>query len=73
MVKLCVFADKMVFLCFLKFSLFDGFYVKTDGAEAIVAANHGTMGIFHPAIVEVAFSSCKSFDKLFHGFPCFGA
>ena len=30
--------------------------VETERTEAVIAADHGTHGVFHPAIVEITFS-----------------
>ena len=43
--------------------------VKTHGAEAVVAAHHCAEWVFHPAIEEIAFSSCEGFHELAHSFP----
>ena len=38
-------------------SLFNHLDKETERAETVVAANHSTHGILHPAIVEVALAS----------------
>ena len=47
----------------------DDFDVEAEGTEAVVAADHRTHGVLHPAIVEVAFASGERFHKLLHGVP----
>ena len=46
-----------------------GFQVEGERAEAIVAADHGAHGVFHPAVKEVALAAGKGFNKRFHGIP----
>ena len=48
-------------------------YVETHRAEAIVAANHGTIGILHPSVEEVALAARQSLYKLTHSLPRLGA
>jgi hypothetical protein len=36
--------------------LFNHFYVETEWAEAIVATDHRTHRIFHPAVEKIAFA-----------------
>ena len=43
--------------------------IKRERAEAIVAADHGAHGVFHPAVKEVALAVGKGFNKGFHGVP----
>lgn len=50
-----------------------GLNQKTDWAEAVVATNHGTLGIFHPAIIEIAATLGQRFHKLAHRLPSFVA
>ncbi len=46
-----------------------GFQVEGERAEAVVAADHGAHGVFHPAVKEVALAVGKGFNKGFHGIP----
>ena len=50
--------------------LFDDFDVETERAETVVAANHGTHGVLHPAVVEIAFATSQRLDKIAHRVPC---
>lgn len=47
------------------------FNVEADRSETVVAAQHGTEGIFHPSVKEVAFAACQRLDKLPDAFPGF--
>ena len=51
----------------------DGFYIKGERSEAIVATNHGAHRILHPSVVEVATALRQGFDELAHRQPCRGA
>ena len=42
---------------------------EAHGAEAVVAADHGGMGIFHPAVVEVAAAGGELLHKPPHRLP----
>ena len=46
-----------------------GFQVEGERAEAVVAADHGAHGVFHPAVKEVALAVGKRFNKRFHRVP----
>ena len=46
------------------------FEEEAYGAEAVVAAYHGAVGIAHPSVVEIALSPTQRFDKALHALPC---
>ena len=48
----------------------NGFQQETDGAETVVAGNHGRAWILHPAVVEIAATGRQLGDERFHYFPC---
>ena len=50
--------------------IFDDFEIETERTEAVVATDHSTHGIAHPAIVEVAFSLCERLRKRTNSLPC---
>lgn len=50
-------------------ALFDDLDVEGEGAEAVVAADHGAHGVLHPAVEEVAFAAGEGFDKWAHRLP----
>ena len=52
--------------------LIDGFDEEADGAEAIVAAYHGGMGVLHPAVEEVAAAGSELCYKWLQRFPGLG-
>ena len=41
----------------LRIQLFNHLNIETERTEAVVAADHRTQGIFHPAIIKVPFTS----------------
>ena len=47
----------------------DGFEIETDGAETVVAGDHGAAGILHPAVEEIAAPAGKLFDEFPHAPP----
>ena len=47
--------------------------MEGDGAEAVVATEHGAGGVFHPAVIEVAAATGEFLNKWLQGFPCLGA
>ena len=50
-------------------SLRNNLDVKAERPEAIVAADHGALGIAHPAVVKIAFPPGQGLDKRTHGIP----
>ena len=42
---------------------------EADRAEAVVAADHGRVGVLHPAVVEVAAAGRQLLDKPAHALP----
>ena len=46
------------------------FDIETEWSEAVVATDHRTHGIFHPAVEEVAFALCQRLHEWSHGLPC---
>ena len=46
------------------------FNIETERTEAVVAADHCTHGILHPAVIEIALATGQGFHKLSHGRPC---
>ena len=45
------------------------FEIEADRAETIVATNHSTHWILHPAIEEVAFATCQRLHEGTHDIP----
>ena len=39
---------------------------EADRSEAVVAADHGAIGVAHPAVIEVALAASQRFDKGMH-------
>ena len=48
------------------------FEIEAEGAEAVVATDHGAHGILHPAVVKVTFASGQRLNELTHGGPSRG-
>ena len=49
--------------------LFNHFQVEAERTEAVIATDHGTHGVLHPAIIEVAFAPGQGLYELPHGGP----
>ena len=43
--------------------------IKAERTETVVATDHGTHGILHPSVIEIAFTFRQRLDKRFHRLP----
>ena len=55
--------------CSLKNHLSDDLNIETEWAETVIATNHCAHRVFHPSIIEIAFSSGQRLNELPHGIP----